>query len=256
MKHVKTILVLTTLAALLAMPAMAVQLGSESFETTLGWTMTPAEDLTQTDGDYFGRVNTTIADTLAGFTTGFGSIDGSWMIVGEDCNGSGGNLPADGIYTVAVDAVTITGYNDLTVTIAVNAKDAMKYDVTDYLYIYANFDNTTDVLVGAMRDDGSSGSSYNSKLGPDFDLNGVADYEIADYANFEDYTFPISGTGDNLVIKIVTRFESGDEEIAYDNIRVDGELGGPSNESDAHVIASGVGASATISSLVDTQPEK
>jgi len=256
MKHVKTILVLTTLAALLAMPAMAVQLGQESFETTTGYTVTPDFAQGATSTDYFLRVDAT--GTLpSGFSVALGSIDGDWFIGGEDTNGST-PLPSNGIHTMAIDAVSITGYNNLTVTVALNGKNAAKYDTRalsngDYLEVFASIDGGADVLIGRFTKVGASGSG--GYLGEDTDLDGLGDVEITDYANFQDYTFNVTGTGDDLVVKVVTRFESGDEEIAYDNVRVNGDLGGPTNEYDAHVVIGGVGAQATISSLVDTQPE-
>lgn len=258
MKHVKTFLILVTLTALLALPAMAVQIHEESFETTTGYTVTPAEDLTQTDGDYFGRVDTNAVFPV-GFSTGYFDCDGDYLFVGEDMNGSGGTLPTDGIYTIEIDPVSITGYNDLTVTIALNAKQALKYDTKalsngDYLDVYANIDNTVDVLIGSFTKVGESGS--NGYFGQDTDLDGLGDVEISDYSRLQDYTFDVAGTGDNLVVKVVARFESGDEEIAFDDVRIDGSTGGPTTEYDAHVVAAGVGAQATISSLVDTYAEK
>ena len=255
MKHVKMIVVLTTLAFLMALPALAVQLGAESFETTTGWTVSPAL-ATPSTSDYCDRYDVAGAVNPApsGLAVQYGNVDGDWFIAGEDLDGSGLGGPS---FTFTLDPISVSGYNNLEVTVAMNAAEQLNYDVADQIAIYANFDNTVDVLVGEFGgaiEDGEDGT--NGYAGPDFNLDGDCDYQLLDYANLEDYTFPIAGTGTDLVIKIVATFNSGSEEFVFDNVRVDGELGGPSNESDAHVIASGGGAGGMISSLVDTQAEK
>ncbi|RQV94055.1 hypothetical protein EH220_07670, partial [bacterium] len=255
MKHVKTFLILVTLTALLAIPALAVQLGQESFETTTGWSVTPPLQTPNT-GDYCDRYDVLggLNPPHSGLAVQYGNVDGDWFIAGEDLDGS---LLGGPTFTFTLDPIDVSGYNNLEVTVAMNAAHQLNYDVADQIAIYANFDNTTDVLVGEFGGaigDGDDG--VNGYAGPDFNGDGDCDYELLDYANLEDYTFPISGTGTDLVIKLLATFDSGSEEFAFDNVRVDGELGGPTNESDAHVIASGVGAQTTISSLVDTQAEK
>ncbi|MBU1936563.1 lamin tail domain-containing protein, partial [bacterium] len=67
------------------------------------------------------------------------------------------------------------------------------------------------------------------------------DVEITDYANFQDYTFAVGGTGASMVIKVVTRFDAGDEEIVFDNIRVNEGSG----DTDPPEVLSAVAISAT-----------
>ena len=41
-------------------------------------------------------------------------------------------------------------------------------------------------------------------------------------ANLRDWTFPISGSGKYLNIRIKYRMDSGSEEVAFDNVRLSG----------------------------------
>jgi hypothetical protein len=235
-----------------ALPASATLLLQQSFETTTGWTVSPAM-VTATQNDYFDRFTTATKPTgLQVILTG---LDGSYFLAGEDMNGGTG-LPSDAIYTVTIDAVSVTGYSNLTVTVALNCDSLLLYDTAalsngDYLRIYYNMDGAGDVMIGQFTKLTPSGS--NGRLAQDTDLDGLGDVIVPVYS-FNDYTFSVPVTGNSLVVKIVARFESGDEEIVFDNVRVNGEPGVPS-ESDAHVTGGGSGGSATISSLVDTEPE-
>ncbi|MBU1937975.1 lamin tail domain-containing protein [bacterium] len=205
---------------------------AESFETGPGTGYSVVPDFCNTataTSDYCSLYTTGTAHDLS---TGLGSIDGDQFVAGEDMNGSGGCLPTDAIYTVTLDAATVTGYTDLKVTLALNGNDYLCYDALalgltnqDYLQIYRNMDGGGDVLIGQFT---GMGPASNTKLALDTDLDGWGDVEIADYANLVDYSFNVGTTGNSLVVKVVWRFESGNEEIVFDNLRLhDGPFGDP-----------------------------
>ena len=221
-------------------------LRQESFETTSGWSVSPTP-CTENDNDYFDRYTTGTAPS--GLSTGLGSLDGDYFWAGEDMNsyppGSPGCLAADAIFTITLDALNITGYTDLNVTIAVNAKDAAKYDALglgyenrDYLQIFQCIDSGDTVLIGQFT---GLGPASNTRLGLDTDINGYGDVQITDYPNFTDYTFAVGETGNSLVVLVVARFESGDEEIVFDNIRVNEGTG----DTDPPELVSAIAQSAT-----------
>jgi hypothetical protein len=257
MKRLVAFLCVTVLLMATVLPAGAALLLQQSFEAApgTGWTVSPTMVTTGTVGDYFDRY--TIATKPSGLSTLLGSLDGSYFLAGEDMNGTL-PLPADAIYTVTIDAVAVAGYNTITVSIALNGKNANNYDTAalangDYLRVYYNMDGAGDVMIGQFTKVGASGSG--GKLGQDTNpMDGLGDVEIPDYNNFNNYTFSVPVTGNSMVVKIIARFESGDEEIVFDNVRVNGEPAA-ANEVDAHVTAGGAGASATISSLLDTEGE-
>ena len=65
-------------------------------------------------------------------------------------------------------------------------------------------------------------------------------------ANLRDWTFPISGSGKYLNIRIKYRMDSGNEEVAFDNVRLSGSgstCGNPQNLSISNITSSTADAS-------------
>ena len=204
---------------------------TESFETGPGAGYSVVPDFCwKSTSDYCSLYTAAVKPTY--FSCGIGNIDGVQFVAAEDMNASGSCLPADGIYTITLDAATVTGYTDLKVTLALNAKEADKYEdvatmgsAGDYVSIYRNMDDGGDVLIGQFT---GLGTGYNHRLAEDTNLDGTGDVEITDYANLVDYSFDVGTTGTSLVVKIIFHFESGDEEIVFDNLRVhDGPFADP-----------------------------
>jgi hypothetical protein len=220
MKRLSFFALCLTLAFGLFNAAPGQQLLQESFENPpgAGYSIDPDTFCTWTTSDYFGRY--TVDTAPSGLSVGLGNIDGDYFIAGEDMDSYNPPdtccLPTDATYIITLDALDITGYTDLHVTIAVNAKDALKYDAADYLKILQCVDGGDTVLIGQFTTMGGT----NNKLGLDTDLDGVGDIEISDYANLTDYTFDVGETGTSLVVLLIVRFDSGDEEIVFDNVRV------------------------------------
>jgi len=225
MKRFSFLALCLTLAFGLFNAAPGQQLLQESFENPpgAGYAIDPDTFCTWTTSDYFGRY--TVDTAPSGLSVGLGNIDGDYFIAGEDMDSYNPPdtccLPTDATYIITLDALDITGYTNLHVTIAVNAKDALKYDQADqdnadYLKILQCVDGGDTVLIGQFTGMGGT----NNKLGLDTDLDGIGDIEISDYANLTDYTFDVGETGASLVVLLIVRFESGDEEIVFDNVRV------------------------------------
>ncbi|MFH1734722.1 MAG: lamin tail domain-containing protein, partial [bacterium] len=218
---------------------------TESFETGPGSGYTVVPDFCNTASATSDYCSLYTAVTKHDLSTQLGNIDGDQFIAGEDQNGGGGCLPSDAIYTVTLDPVTVTGYTDLKVTLALNANNIAKYDQIglsngDYVRVLRNMDGGGDVLIGQFTAMGAVTSNW--KFGQDTDLDSVGDVEITDYANLQDYTFDVGTTGNSLVVKLVWRSESGDEEIVLDNLRIhDGPFGDP----DPPELSSAVPVSAT-----------
>lgn len=207
-----------------ATPGARTTLQSESFESepsTDTWQVT-GEQAHPATGDYFGRYFT--GDLPPEFNVATAGLDGFHLIVGEDTNGTA-PLPSDGVHLVQLAPLDITGATDLQVSLRVGALAADVYDTAaraagDYLRVLVSIDGGPDTLVGQFTKVGANAA--NGRLGVDNNLDGLADVELASYTALNTHTFTVAGTGDELVVKVQSRFEAGGEQFAYDLVQVSG----------------------------------
>ncbi len=188
-----------------------VTLQQESFETTSGYTSSIAFQ-TDSGDDYF----------LRGEDGDFGMVnltgeDGTFYIGAEDTDADG--MPGE--VGVTLDAVVVSGYNTLDVQIAAAAPRNNAYDAADdYLYVEYNMDGGGWTRVGAFENDGTA---FNQEMRLDSDLDGTGEGAQLT-STFQDFTFSIPVTGTSLQVRVLTYMNSGNEEIAFDNVRVRGVL--------------------------------
>lgn len=214
------------------------QLYQNSFETTTGWSLSHTFD----DGfnDYCKQ------DTAGGFSylNTLTGVDGDYLIGAEDTD-SEPSSPSDGVVTLTLDSIFIDGFSSLELTFGMATPGGSNYD-------QCTFSNGDSVLVEARVDTGSyqrlaffcsPAGSNNPRLFLDTSGNRIGgDFpgEDSTDANLRDWTFPISGSGKYLEIRVKFRFDSGSEEVAFDNFRINGtgNCGNPQQLSASNVTSS------------------
>lgn len=205
-----------------------VLIAQESFEESTGYTIGGGTG--DFGNSFFGRFH--IDNPPSELVTRINGVDGNYFIAGANTNGESPPLPSDGIHTIVLDPIDIRNFANLEVHIAVNARQVNVYDSAeqangDYLRVLVSIDEDPETKIGQFTRVGDSLGS-NGRLGVDLNLNGLGDVEIGDYNILEDYVFLVpttvgnQGMGDQLTVKIRTRFDANREEIVYDNIRVYG----------------------------------
>ena len=173
-----------------------------------------------TDGgfDFFTRTDgTNITSTYE--TTGFG---GNFFFAMQDTNGSPGT--ADSTETrITFAAIDITGYTNLTFS-GLFAEDDdganQDWDDTDFLLIEYSIDGGAFQNLMSFR---SSAAGFNSEPAQDTNFDGTGD-GTALTSVFTSFTSAIAGTGSSLVLRMSSHLDSSDEDIAFDNIEVNGDL--------------------------------
>ena len=189
----------------------------ENFSSASGWTL----DYTFDDGsnDFCKR------DQNFNGLSGYAMEDGSNYFIGAEDTHSDPDTPSDGIITLDLDQINISGYSSLTLSLDVSANTSNKYDQRtqsngDYLDIKVSIDGGAYTLIGSF----CSPSGSNGRLYDDADLNGIGgdDAGLILDKSIQNFSYSIAGTGSTLDVKLVFRFESGSEEIAFDNIKIEG----------------------------------
>jgi uncharacterized repeat protein (TIGR01451 family) len=189
----------------------------EDFETDgNGTRYTASAECTDGLGDYFTRTDGTDIGTFVEYFSPNNSYYWAAMDTDADaeCNFSA-------TQTITWTNVNISGYSDLVFS-GLFAEDDdgtnQDWDENDYVHIEVNIDGAGWQKVLAFENDGSQ---YNSAPLQDTDLDGTGDgTEVTStFAVFEE-TLP--GTGTSLDLRITTHLDSGDEDIAFDLLKVDG----------------------------------
>lgn len=194
----------------------------EDFEdATVGYTTSDAE---YSDGaaDYFGRIGGTGGLTVGG-TVVINGIQGSGYFGGQDLDaalpaGTGGNATM----TVTFGGISISGYTSLIFS-GLFAEDDdgtnQDWDQPDGFLIEYQIDGGGYANLLAFEDQNGT----NTEPLRDTNFDGVGDgTALTDTLTL--YQVNIAGTGSSLDIRMTMSFDSGDEDIAFDNIRIDGTV--------------------------------
>jgi hypothetical protein len=248
-------LLFITLVFLLTLPALGQNvLFQEDFETDgNGSRYTVSNEFYDGLDDYFGRISGQSLEYGNPFTGDFIELSGTdvalqngnytnytgnFYMAGEDQDDNGGDLNDIKTLTFSVDISTgdILSFKGLFGAGNEGGCDpALGYDGTDYMRVTYNVDGAGDVLAlqflsnvdCTMPGDDSEHDLYN-----DPNLNGVvSDDGILMSGAMQEFSFGFPN-GNNVVITIETHMDAGQEEIAYDNLRVEAQnvLGIPDND--------------------------
>jgi hypothetical protein len=123
--------------------------------------------------------------------------------------------------TLVISNIDVTGYTNLTFSIDIAEGDDGSnedWDNNDYFHVDYNIDNSSSENLIWIENDGTQ---YNTAPYIDLNFNGDGEgTEITD--TFTTFTNSITGGGASLTLTLTFRLDSGDEDIAIDNILVKG----------------------------------
>ena len=187
----------------------------------------------ETDGNGT-RYTTSVPDFSDGFYDFFTRTDGSnvgpdyvvsgtsgaYMFAAQDTNGDGQPTTL----TLQIDNIDIVGVTDLGFS-GLFAEDDdganQDWDENALVYVEARIDDGAWVKILQFASQGAT----NTEPGLDTDFDGVADGPALTSA-FTEFSAAIAGTGAELDLRItIENLESGDEDIAFDDLTVTGTPG-------------------------------
>lgn len=189
---------------------------TESFEDTVGYTLSHVFD------DGFNDYNKRDSAASFSFVNAVTNVNGTFIIGAEDTDAEP-TSPSDGVVSIVIDSVMVTGFSNLAFTAAIAAPGAANYDQCtqsngDSVLIQVSIDGGAYQRLGFFC---SPAGSNQPTMYLDANGNKIGDVgETALTAALTDFTFPISGTGNYVQIKVSYRLDSGSEELAFDNFRV------------------------------------
>ncbi|BBO68373.1 hypothetical protein DSCA_23030 [Desulfosarcina alkanivorans] len=188
----------------------------EDFEDTDVAYTTSVPEFTDNYYDFFLRTDG--SDHNSSIT--YDNVQGDYYFAGMDLDGEGATLPL----TMTFAGIDISGYSDLTFS-SLFAEDTASDDVEDW--------DLPDSFKVEYRIDGGAyqnllafesipdGDNFNAvpALDTDFDGNGDGT-ELTDVLSL--FSASIVGTGDVLDVRFTFDLDSGDEDIAIDNVQING----------------------------------
>lgn len=190
----------------------------EDFEdATVTYTTTPGE-FTDGTGDFFTRTD---GGNIGSFVN-YNDIQGSGYFAVMDIDG---DQPVEPV-VMEFTNIPIAGLSDLEFS-GLFAEDddgsSQDWDAPDYVHISFQIDGGGYSNLLWFENDGST---FNSEALVDTDFDGTGD-GTALTDTFTLFTAAIAGTGSTLDLKIEFQLDSGDEDIALDNITVTGVVPTP-----------------------------
>ncbi len=202
---------------------------SEGFETDGAGSRYTLSFTEGNDGpnDHIGRTDGTNPVAYGGVFTNQSGV----YYAAQDTDDTGVAVPADVPATMTFSGIDITGKTNLQFAISVAEDEAgdgsEDWDDDSAFIVQYSIDggdliNLFAVRAKALQESGAA-ETFNKKPLVDTDFDGVGDgTEITDA--FAEFTSAISGAGTTLEIVISMQgFGAGDEDIAFDNIKVTGD---------------------------------
>jgi hypothetical protein len=183
-----------------------------NFETSgSGYTVTGVPNPTSPD-DWWERTDGTTVNPTAAFT----GKQGTYFFYGEDTDN--GRTADDPVY-VTLSSVSVSGYTNLQVKILVAAKNDVgsSLEKEEYLKIQYAFDGGS----FSTRAQFITPNVNDTYYAEDTNADGTTDGASLSPA-FAEFTYSIPSSGTNLQIRIAANIDQGNEEIGFDNIRIQG----------------------------------
>ncbi len=193
---------------------------TETFETDGNGTRytTSIPEFSDGLGDFFTRSD---GSNIGSFVN-YNNPGDSFYFAAQDIDGEG----AASQQTLTFSGINISGFTNLNLSTLLAEDDSSDGN--------EDWDSTNDFVLFEYQIDGggfnsllaieNDGSTFNSAPLQDTDFNGIGDgTEVT--STFASFSNAITGTGSTLDLKITIDFNSGDEDIAIDNIEIAGDGG-------------------------------
>ena len=211
--------------------AWAVDIHTEGFETDgQGVRYTASTPFNDGVNDHWNRTD---GSDISNITAAYSNQEGTFFWAAEDVDDNGGNgqLPQ----TLEILDIDISGYENLTFSGLFGVGNELPpggsdYDLGDVVSVMYRID-------GAGADPYTNGvcfayervaDDFNEPFGLDADCNGESEGAGVRLGTaMQSQGFSIAGTGSTLDILISASLNSGDEEFAFDNLVVAGDVVGP-----------------------------
>ena len=195
--------------------SQAVVLMVEDFEDAAVNYSTSVAEFSDGTGDFFTRTD---GSNIGGFVN-YNNVQGESYFAAMDIDGE----VASATQTMTFSSINISGYENLSFS-GLFAEDDdgsnNDWDAPDFVSVEFQIDGSGYQNLFAIENDGST---FNSAPFVDTDFDGVGDgVEITD--TFALFAAAISGTGSVLDLRMTLSLNSGDEDIAFDNIMIEGDL--------------------------------
>jgi hypothetical protein len=191
-------------------PSSQTTFWTHTFESSGGYS-TSILEFTDGGGDYFLRTD----GSDIGSWIEFSNIQDTFYFAAMDIDGEGATLPV----TLTFDDLDISGQSSITFYVYLAEDDDgtnEDWDAADYFHIDYDIDNsgTFSNLLWVE----SSGATNTPPL-IDTDFDGTGDGTEID-TTFTEFSVSIPGTGSTIDFEITFNLNSGDEDIALDNLRM------------------------------------
>jgi len=193
---------------------------TQSFESTSGYSFPTGNGVGTSNQDFYDRTDSAGAPPQETFN--YAGFDGSFFIAGEDIDG----VLTSSLGQVYLDNIDISGKSNLQFTAAFASGTNIDIDGNaDSISVEVRIDNGAWEIIGRFRADSSTFTSssgpFNGQFAEDTNGDGYGNGTRLT-GNFTDFSWPILGLGDSLDIRISMDLQSGDEEAAFDYVRVAG----------------------------------
>lgn len=209
----RTLLVATTIFFISGTANADIILSEDFEDASVAYTASPAE-FSDGAGDFFTRTD---GSTIGSFVE-YDNIQGSSYFAAMDIDGKGATLP--GILTFS--NINITGYTNLSFSALFAEDDDLTnedWDNTDYFKVEYQIDGGGYQNLLAFE---NNGATYNTAPYQDTDFDGIGDGAVLTNV-FSLFGADISGAGDSLDVRFTFRLDAGDEDIAIDTMRIQGD---------------------------------
>lgn len=190
-----------------------VSIFSEDFETDGNGSRytTSVAEFTDNGGDYFTRTDgSNISSSVQ-----FSGVRGSYYFAAQDIDGEGATLPV----SLTFSGIDISGKTGIEFSIYLAEDDGSgeHWDDSDYVHIQYKIDGGD--FTPLIHIENFNNVEFNSYPAIDTNFDGTGNgSEITD--TFTQYTASISGTGSTLEIVIELYLDSGNEDIAFDDLLI------------------------------------
>ncbi|HPK03048.1 MAG TPA: hypothetical protein PLS90_11380 [Candidatus Sumerlaeota bacterium] len=146
-------------------------------------------------------------------------IDGNNCVVGED---TGAIIGGDGTFVMTFDPLDIKGVDSVSVTLAAAAPRTNTYpnsgSYQSDLSVWLIVDGGPPFEIGRFR--GDKANDFTTNMALDADMDGVGEGTRLTSA-LRDFSFSSAISGDSLQVQIRMTSDQNQEEIVYDNVRIE-----------------------------------